>query len=157
MSLTSAEITDLLRRAQLSVVRGYTIARADYYARELGGSDESPAALVELCRAALGAAAPAADGAPKLTEGKDAATPRALPEEASPGEPQAASPEPPAGLESTPATPEPSAPAEEAAEDDTAEDYESWSKKKLLAAATERGLDVNAHNTKAEIIAALRA
>lgn len=153
MSLTSAEITDLLRRAQLSVVRGYTIARADFYARELGSSDESAAALVEACRAALGGDAPAAQDAPKLTEGKDA-EPKALPEEASPGEPEPASPEPPAEPEPVAAEP---APAEEATEDDNSEDYESWSKKKLLAVANERGLDVNAHNTKAEIIAALRA
>lgn len=156
MSLTSAEVTDLLRRAQLSVTRGYTIARADFYAQELGGSDTSPAGLVALCRSALGTEAPAAEDAAALPEPKKG-QPKALPEVASAGEPEPASPEPPAEPEPEP-VPEPvAAEPEEEAHDDSAEAYESWSKKKLLAAATERGLDVNAHNTKAEIIAALRA
>lgn len=157
MSLTSAEVTDLLRRAQLSVVRGYTIARADFYAHELGGSDSSPAGLVALARAALEKEAPPAEEAPELPKGEE---PKALPEVASAGEPEPASPEPPAEPEPTPAPAPKPAPTEETAEEETHDDsaeYESWSKKKLLAAATERGLDVNAHNTKAEIIAALRA
>lgn len=53
MNLTPADLQDLLRRTELSVQRGYTIARGDYYAQELGGSDGSPAALLELCRAAV--------------------------------------------------------------------------------------------------------
>ena len=151
MSLTSAEITDLLRRAQLSVVRDYTIARADFYARELGGSDDSPAGLVALCRAAL---------AKEVTIGTDAPEgdePKAVPEIARASEPESA----PEKARAIQAEPEPAPAADEAPEeethDDTSEAYESWSKKKLLAAATERGLDVNAHNTKAEIIATLRA
>jgi hypothetical protein len=150
MSLTSVEINDLLRRAQLSAVRGYAIAHADFYARELGGGDGSPAGLVALCRAALEKNAPITENAPALPEGDKGKT---LPEVASAGDPEPASPEPPAAPESTPESPA----AEESPEDDNSEAYESWSKKKLLAAATERGLDVNAHNTKAEIIAALRA
>jgi hypothetical protein len=162
MSLTTVEISDLLRRAQLSVVRGYTIARADFYARELGGSDESPAGLLALCRAAVEKDAPAPSDAPELPEGES--EPKALPEKASAGETEPASPVPPAEPEPVAAAAEPEpepepAPApepEEEAHDDNAEAYESWSKKKLLAAAVERNLDVNAHNTKAEIIAALR-
>lgn len=53
MSLTLADVQDLFRRAQLSVQRGYEIARGDHYATELGGSDGSPAGLVALCQAAL--------------------------------------------------------------------------------------------------------
>jgi hypothetical protein len=41
--------------------------------------------------------------------------------------------------------------------DDDAEHYESWSKKKLLAAATDRGLEVKHGMTKADLVLALRA
>jgi hypothetical protein len=48
--------------------------------------------------------------------------------------------------------------AEEAeVSDDNAEHYESWSKKKLIAAATEKGVETKYGMTKADIIAALRA
>ena len=75
MSLTEAEIQHLLRRAQLSLTRGYQIARAGDYATALGGTDGSPGGLVELCKAALAGATAPVD-APDLvdapaTEGED--------------------------------------------------------------------------------------
>lgn len=160
MSLTTAEITDLLRRAQLSEARGYSIARADFYAQALGGSDGSPASLAALCRAALRDGGDTPEETPKLTEGGGASKkPKALPEEGTAQRTESASPEPPPEPEEPELEePEPAAEApEEEAHDDSAEAYESWSKKKLLTTAQERGLGVNAHNTKAEIIEALRS
>lgn len=151
MSLTTAETTDLLRRAKLSELRGYTIARGDYYAQELGASDSSPAALIAACQAALGTDAKT-DEPPALGEG-EGGKPKALPQHGSEGRSEPASPIPPQRQPE----PEPEPEAEEEPHDDNAETYDSWSKKKLLAAANERGLDVKANNTKAEIIAALRA
>lgn len=144
MSLTFADLTDLLRRAQLSELRGYTIARGDYYAKELGGSDGSPGALVALCRAALAADGATAPEAATWPSGDEEGPPPAAPEPA---------PEEPAAEEPPPAEEAP----EEEVHDDSAAAYESWSKRKLVEAATERGLDVKSHMTKAEVIAALRA
>lgn len=151
MSLSSAEINDLYRRARLAVVRGYTIARAEFYARELGSKDESPGALFAACHTALVKHAPRADAAPEVEKARPVTVGRA----------EISAPKPAPAPES-PAPKAPEAPPvptveEASSEDDTSEAYESWSKKKLLAAAMERGLDVTAHNTKAEIISALRS
>lgn len=53
MNLTLADVQGLLRRAQLSLQRGYQVALGDHYAQELGGTDGSPAGLVTLCKSAL--------------------------------------------------------------------------------------------------------
>jgi hypothetical protein len=46
-------VQDLYRRAQRAAMRGYDIANGSQYAQQLGGTDGSPAGLVELCRRAL--------------------------------------------------------------------------------------------------------
>lgn len=166
---SEADILELYRRAQLSVASGYTVARGDEYAAELGGSDGSPASLVELCEAVLGskdeAEGDSVDEANAATEG-DAE--EEGPSTLRPSEP-AAPVEPVEAAGETDGAPVLETPLEqlmdEAAveDDDTAGDesphseYESWSKKRLLAEAEEKGVEAKASMTKAEIVEALRS
>lgn len=173
---SEADILELYRRAQLSVASGYTVARGDEYAAELGGSDGSPASLVELCEAVLGTKDEAegetvdeANAAPEdEADAPEGGAEEEGPSTLRPSEP-VASVEPVEAAGETEGAPVLETPLEQlmdesaVEDDDTAGDesphseYESWSKKRLLAEAEEKGVEAKASMTKAEIVEALRS
>jgi hypothetical protein len=184
---SEADILELYRRAQLSVTSGYTVARGEDYAAELGGSDGSPASLVELCEAVLGtkdeaegdtvdeANAAPEDEADAPEGGAEEEGPSTL-RPSEPVEPVEAAAEPVGtpvletplqdlldeerSLEASVEAPVVEAPIEEddaAGDESPHSEYESWSKKRLLAEAEEKGVEAKASMTKAEIVEALRS
>ncbi len=172
MSLCQTDLQELYRRAQLAFNSGYTVARGDDYAALLGGSDGSPAGLIELCEKALPTpgeeAEDSAAPAPTLPETTEEAKAE---EPAPPPEPAAAEPAAEVAPISAPAdsTPVEGAPVldapldqilDEVATEETPSDgpeYEGWSRKQLLVEAEAKGVEVKSSMSKGDIIAALRA
>jgi hypothetical protein len=170
MNLSEADLQELYRRAQLALNSGYTVARGEAYAALLGGSDGSPAALVELCEAAIGEAspddaenAPSTDGSAKADAEKG--HPKAAKADAEKDHPKAAPAPPVEAVESGWAVDGPAEDATAAADEGASEDvaseagpeYEGWSRKQLLAEADAKGLEVKGNMSKADIITALRS
>jgi len=146
-SVTEADIQELYRRAQLALNSGYTVARADDWAAEVGAADGSPQALVDACEIRLGVGLEdesAGEETPTMPPSRSEAVAEAVAAEGGP-------------LPEEPTEAEPIEASEEEEAGSTDSPYESWNKKSLVAEAEARGLEVKGNMTKAEIIAMLRA